>query len=179
MGGSHTAAMLAVAQGDVDFATGFFSPPLLPNYERNWNPDADDPEIWRDAGVNPERTEAGRVFVAGGPDEGGYRVLDARASAMETYPTIFEETHILDISDEIPNDTLSYGADFPLALALFFLAIGTAVVQAQDSGATPGPAGAVLLRSQDPVEPTDTPLPTATPAPTSTPKNRHFDIMTT
>ncbi|MCP4363545.1 MAG: phosphate/phosphite/phosphonate ABC transporter substrate-binding protein [Chloroflexi bacterium] len=114
--GGHTNAMLAVAQGDVDFATSFFSPPLLPNYDR-WNPTADDPEIWRDADVAPERTEAGRVFVAGGPDEGGYRVLDARSSAMETYPAIFDETHILTISDEIPNDTLSYGAEFPLALA--------------------------------------------------------------
>ena len=115
--GGHTNAMLAVAQGDVDFATSYFSPPLLPNYERKWNPDTDDPEIWREAGVPPERTEAGRVFVAGGPDEGGYRILDARSAAMETYPGIFEETHILTISDEIPNDTLSFGAEFPLALA--------------------------------------------------------------
>jgi phosphonate transport system substrate-binding protein len=115
--GGHTSTMLAVAQGDVDFGTGFFSPPLLPNYNRVWNPAVDDPEIWREAGVAPERTEAGRVFVAGGPDEGGYRVLDARAAAMETYPAIFEETHILDISDEIPNDTMSFGSDFPLGLA--------------------------------------------------------------
>lgn len=115
--GGHTNAMLAVAQGDVDFATSFFSPPLLPNYERNWNPAADSPEIWREAGVAPELTEAGRVFVGGDPADGGYRILDARAAAMETYPTIFEETRILSISDEIPNDTLSYGADFPLAMA--------------------------------------------------------------
>ncbi len=116
-GGSHTSTMLAVAQGDVDFGTSFFSPPLLPNYNRVWSPDADDPEIWREAGVAPERTEAGRTFVAGGPDEGGYRVLDARAAAMETYPTIFEETHILDISEEIPNDTMSFGSGFPLGMA--------------------------------------------------------------
>jgi phosphonate transport system substrate-binding protein len=115
--GGHTQAMVAVAQGDVDFATGFFSPPLLPYYERPWNPETDDPEIWRDAGVPPELTEEGRVFVAGGPDEGGYRILDSRAAAMETYPAIFEETRILQISDEIPNDTLSFGAQFPLALA--------------------------------------------------------------
>jgi phosphonate transport system substrate-binding protein len=115
--GGHTAAMLAVANGDVDFATGFFSPPLLPFYERNWNPNTDDPEIWREAGVAPELTEAGRVFVGGDPADGGYRILDARAAAMETYPTIFEETRILEISDEIPNDTLSYGAEFPLSLA--------------------------------------------------------------
>lgn len=115
--GGHTQAMVAVAQGDVDFATGFFSPPLLPNYERNWNPGTDDPEIWREAGSSPELTPEGRVFVSGGPDEGGYRILDARAAAMETYPSIFEETRILEISEEIPNDTLSYGSDFPLSLA--------------------------------------------------------------
>ena len=113
--GGHTNAMLAVAQGDVDFATGFFSPPLLPNYERNWNPDIDAPEVWRDAGVAPERTEAGRVFVNGDPADGGYRILDSRASAMETFPEIFNETRILTISDEIPNDTVSFGADFPFA----------------------------------------------------------------
>ena len=115
--GGHTSSMLAVAQGDVDFGTSFFSPPLLPNFNRVWSPDADDPEIWREAGVAPERTDAGRVYVAGGPEEGGYRVLDARSAAMETYPAIFEETHILAISDEIPNDTMSFGSEFPLGLA--------------------------------------------------------------
>ncbi len=115
--GGHTQAMVAVAQGDVDFATGFFSPPLLPNYERNWNPATDSPEIWRESDASPELTPEGRVFVAGGPDEGGYRVLDSRAAAMETYPTIFEETRILEISEEIPNDTLSFGSEFPLSLA--------------------------------------------------------------
>ena len=112
--GGHTNAMLAVAQGDVDFATGFFSPPLLPNYARTWNPEVDAPEIWRDAGISPERTDAGRVFVGGDPADGGYRILDSRSSAMETYPAIFEETRILQISDPIPNDTVSFGPQFPL-----------------------------------------------------------------
>ncbi len=115
--GGHTAAMLAVYNGDVDFATGFFSPPLLPDeMDRRWNPETDDPEIWRDAG-SPERNEAGRVFVNGGPSEGGYRVLDARAGATETAPDIFEQTRILTISDNIPNDTVSFGAEFPLGLS--------------------------------------------------------------
>lgn len=143
--GGHTNAMLAVAQGDVDFATSFFSPPLLPYYERKWNPETDDPEIWREAGVPPERTPEGRVFVAGGPDEGGYRILDARAAAMETYPTIFEETHILTISDEIPNDTLSFGAEFPLALA-DQIANAVADYAASDACQNP-PEGTVTLCS--------------------------------
>jgi phosphonate transport system substrate-binding protein len=113
-GGGHTAAALAVANGDVDFATTFFSPPLLPN--RNWNPMTDSPEIWRDAGAPAELVD-GRVFVAGGPSEEGYRILDARAAAMESYPTIFDETTILSISDEIPNDTMSFSSEFPLGLA--------------------------------------------------------------
>jgi phosphonate transport system substrate-binding protein len=144
--GGHTNAMLAVAQGDVDFATGFFSPPLLPNYARNWNPATDDPEIWRDAGIAPERTEAGRVFVGGDPADGGYRILDARASAMESYPTIFEETRILEISDEIPNDTLSYGAQFPLALAQ---EISTAIAEYASSDACQEPPGDTVTLCSD------------------------------
>jgi phosphonate transport system substrate-binding protein len=101
----------------VDFATAFFSPPLLPNYERQWTYGVDDPEIWRQADEAPVRTEEGRTFVAGGPDEGGYRILDARSSVTDTAPDIFEETRILALTDQIPNDTLSFGPDFPLNTA--------------------------------------------------------------
>lgn len=114
--GGHTQSMLAVYNGDVDFATGFYSPPLFPNYEREWAYGVDDPEIWREAG-SAERNDAGRVFVNGGPDEGGYRVLDARAGASETAPDIFEATRILALTDQIPNDTVSFGSEFPLGQA--------------------------------------------------------------
>ncbi len=144
--GGHTSAMLAVAQEDVDFATAFFSPPLLPNYERNWNPATDDPEIWRDANLAPELTDAGRVFVGGDPAEGGYRVLDARAAAMETYPTIFDETRILAISDEIPNDTLSFGSQFPLGLSQ---QIAKAVSEYAASDACQEPAEGVVTLCSD------------------------------
>ncbi len=115
--GGHSNSMLAVYNGDCDFATAFFSPPLLPNYERNWTYGVDDPEIWRDAEVTPVRTEEGRTFVAGGPDEGGYRILDARSSVTDTAPDIFEETRILALTDQIPNDTVSFGPAFPLNTA--------------------------------------------------------------
>lgn len=115
--GGHPNAMLAVYNEDVDFATAFFSPPLLPNYNRQWTYGVDDPEIWRQADEAPVRTEEGRTFVAGGPDEGGYRILDARSSVTDTAPDIFEETRILALTDQIPNDTLSFGPDFPLNTA--------------------------------------------------------------
>lgn len=115
--GGHTGAVLAVYNGDVDMATSFFSPPLLPAEEdRAWTYGVDDPEIWRDAGAPVELVE-GRALVAGGPGEGGYRVLDARAGALETAPDIFERTRILTLTDQIPNDTVSFGSEFPLGLA--------------------------------------------------------------
>lgn len=115
--GGHNNAMLAVYNREVDFATAFFSPPLLPNFEREWTYGVDDPEIWREAGEPPVRTEEGRTFVAGGPEEGGYRILDARSSVTDTAPDIFERTRILALTPQIPNDSVSFGPEFPLALA--------------------------------------------------------------
>ena len=109
--------MLAVYNGEVDFATAFFSPPLLPYFERQWTYGVDDPEIWREAGEPPIRNEEGRTYVAGGPDEGGYRVLDARASVADTAPDIFDKTRILTLTDQIPNDSLSFGPAFPIDTA--------------------------------------------------------------
>ena len=106
--GSHNNAMLAVYNGEVDFGTAFFSPPALPG--RNWQYGIDDAEIWRTAGeitVN----ESGHSVV------GGYRVLDARASVVSTAPDIFETTRILALTPQIPNDTVSFGPQFPLSLA--------------------------------------------------------------
>lgn len=145
-GGSHTATALGVANGDVDFGTTFFSPPLLPaELGRDWNPGTDDPEIWRDAEVAPELVD-GRVFVAGGPSEGGYRILDARAAAMESYPAIFEETRIVAISDPIPNDTLSFGPLFPLNLAE---EISQAVIAYTSSDACNEPPEGTVTLCQD------------------------------
>jgi phosphonate transport system substrate-binding protein len=115
--GGHTNAMLALYNGEVDFATAFFSPPLLPNFERQWQYGVDDPEIWREVGESPIRNEAGRTFVGGDPADGGYRVLDARASVADTAPDIFDTTRILALTDQIPNDTLSFGPNFPLHIA--------------------------------------------------------------
>lgn len=115
--GSHNNSMLGVYNGDCEFATAFFSPPLLPNYERAWAYGVDDPEIWREAGVSPVRNDEGRTFVNGDPADGGYRVLDARSSVSDTAPDIFDETRILALTDRIPNDTVSFGPEFPLNTA--------------------------------------------------------------
>lgn len=116
--GSHNNAMLGVYNGDCDFGTAFFSPPLLPADEgRAWAYGVDSPEIWREAGVSPIRNDEGRTFVAGGPDEGGYRILDARSAVSDTAPDIFDTTRILAVTAQIPNDTVSFGPEFPLNTA--------------------------------------------------------------
>jgi phosphonate transport system substrate-binding protein len=116
--GSHNNAMLGVYNGECEFATAFFSPPLLPDSEdRAWAYGVDDPEIWREAEDTPVRNEEGRTFVGGEPSEGGYRILDARASVNDTATDIFEQTRILALTDRIPNDTVSFGPEFPLNTA--------------------------------------------------------------
>jgi phosphonate transport system substrate-binding protein len=105
--GGHPQAALAVYNGEVDFGTSFFSPPLLP--EGDWAI-GDDPEIPDDVIESCAPTEDGELWC------GDYRVLDARASAIEEAPDIVQQVRILDITAEIPNDTLSFGPDFPAEL---------------------------------------------------------------
>lgn len=108
--GSHNAAALAVYNGEVDFGTTFFSPPLRPASVAAWEP-GDDPDIPDDlvplCGPNAEGT---RLLC------GDWRVLDARASIRTEAPTIVQEVRILMISPPIANDTLSFGPDFPAEL---------------------------------------------------------------
>lgn len=101
--GGHPQAALAVYRGDADFATTFYSPPLLP--EGNWA-EGDPPDI-------PDEVVAD---CAPRDDElwcGDYRVLDARASARDEAPDIVQEVRILALTQSVPNDTLSFGPDFP------------------------------------------------------------------
>ena len=102
--GGHPQAALAVYRGDADFATTFYSPPLLP--EGEWA-EGDPPDI-------PDELVPDCAVTA--DDElwcGDYRVLDARASARDEAPDIVQQVRILSITQGIPNDTLSFGPEFP------------------------------------------------------------------
>ena len=44
---------------------------------------------------------------------GDVRVLDARSATLETAPDMYVETRVMMLTDAIPNDTLSFGPDFP------------------------------------------------------------------
>jgi len=106
--GGHPQAALAVYRGEADFATTFFSPPLLP--EGSWQ-EGDAPDIPDDVIDTCAPNEDGSQLRCG--PNGEYRVLDARASARADAPNIVQKVRILTISDGIPNDTMSFGPDFP------------------------------------------------------------------
>jgi len=105
--GGHTETANAVYNGEVDFGTTFFSPPLLPgDPDEEWQvgdpPDIPD-ELVPECGLN----EDGKLYC------GGYRVLDARQTIREQAPDVIQVVAIVDISQGIPNDTMSFSPDFP------------------------------------------------------------------
>lgn len=102
--GGHNQAVLAVYNGEVDFATSYFSPPLTPNTGWNYG---DLPEPYDLTVEESFVTDEGRLFV------GDTRILDARSAVAEQAPDVIDEIRILRISAPIPNDTMSFGPGFP------------------------------------------------------------------
>jgi phosphonate transport system substrate-binding protein len=111
-----TTALLALRDGDADFATAVFVPPIMP-FDRVWQYGETDPEEWRVLGISPTRSPIGYVLVAGEPAGGGYRLRDARSRLFDTTPDIFDVTRILALSAPIPKETVVLGANFPFGLA--------------------------------------------------------------
>jgi len=102
--GGHNQVVQAVYSSEAEFGTTFFSPPLVPG------------EAWRvgdlaepyDLTVDESRLdEEGNLFI------GDIRILDARANIRDTAPDVVDQVRILRLSEPIPNDTLSFGPDFP------------------------------------------------------------------
>ena len=115
--GGESAAMLAVHDEEADMASAEFVPPIMPFEEALWDLETDDPEPWRALGLAAQRSPIGYVLVNGEPANGGYRPRDARARVFDVAPQIFARTQIVALSAPIPNETIAFGRDFPLALA--------------------------------------------------------------
>jgi phosphonate transport system substrate-binding protein len=105
--GGHSNTVLAVANGSADFGTVYFSPPQYPTSGRRWEfgDEADVPADLVDSCAPNADGE-----LACGDD---FIVNDARASVTDDYPNIVQLVRILALTDDIPNDTLSFGPDFP------------------------------------------------------------------
>lgn len=113
--GGHTGTVRAVYNGEVDFGTTFFSPPLLPG-GAEWAP-GDFPDVPDDLIPTCEVQRDGDHLRCGTDEDGDglkdFRVNDARAGLRTEAPDVIDKVKILTISPEIPNDTLSFGPDFP------------------------------------------------------------------
>jgi phosphate/phosphite/phosphonate ABC transporter binding protein len=111
--GGHTGTVRAVYNEEADFGTTFFSPPLRPDDVGAWEegnpPDIPD-ELVDTCGPDEE---GARVYCG---ENNEWRVLDARAGLREEAPDVVQRLRILTISPSIPNDTLSFGPDFPEGL---------------------------------------------------------------
>ena len=108
--GGHPQAVLAVYNGEVDFATTYYSAALVPEGQPDWKPGmAPEPyaNIVDECGV----TEDGSKLMCG-----DYRILDARSSSgvCSIAPDVVQKVRILALSESIPNDCLAFGPDFPL-----------------------------------------------------------------
>jgi phosphonate transport system substrate-binding protein len=105
--GGHNQSVQALYNGEVDFATTFYSPPTdVDTNESVWSKES--PDIPDDLVESCALTDDGEAIVCG-----NLRVRDARANIREAAPDVVQALRILEISPDIPNDTLAFGPDFP------------------------------------------------------------------
>jgi phosphonate transport system substrate-binding protein len=117
--GGHNQTVTAVYNGEVDFGTVFYSVPLNPDGNSVFTyQDYVDGKVTEDMYEVPADTipdcavsEDGKKLLCD-----GYRVMDARANIRAEAPDVVQKVRILAISPAIPNDTLSFGPDFPAAV---------------------------------------------------------------
>lgn len=102
--GGHTQTVLAVYNGEVDFGTTFFSAPVMPGAP--WSI-VDLPEPY-DLSVDQSHVGSdGELYV------GDIKIMDARRNVRDTNPDVVDKVRILRLSGAVPNDTLSFGPQFP------------------------------------------------------------------
>jgi phosphonate transport system substrate-binding protein len=114
--GGHNQSVTAVYNGEVDFATTFYSVPLNPDgkpvfsYQDFVDGKVTDDmyEVPTDVIPNCAPNDDGKKLLCD-----GWRIMDARANIRTEAPDVVQKLRILAISPAIPNDTLSFGPDFP------------------------------------------------------------------
>jgi phosphonate transport system substrate-binding protein len=115
--GGHNQTVTAVYNGQVDFGTVFYSVPLNPegapvftyeDYEAGKITELAQYEISEEAIANCAPDAEGKKLLCD-----GYRILDARANIRTEAPDVMQKVRILAVSAAVPNDTMSFGPEFP------------------------------------------------------------------
>jgi phosphonate transport system substrate-binding protein len=109
--GGHTATALAIYNGEADFGTTFFSPAIDASRTPIWDGDPANADVPADLLAGCGLNADGALFC--GDD---YEVRDARRNIREENPDVVQQVRIIDLTDEIPNDTMSFSPDFDATL---------------------------------------------------------------
>jgi len=114
--GGHNQTVTAVYNGEFDFGTVFYSVPLNPDGKSAWSyadylagkvtPDMYD--VPAASIPNCALSEDTKKLLCD-----GWRVMDARANIRVEAPDVVQKVRLLTISQAVPNDTLSFGPEFP------------------------------------------------------------------
>jgi phosphonate transport system substrate-binding protein len=107
--GGHPQSVRAVYNGEADFGTAFYSAWAAPEGADRWAVGMD-PEVPVDVNTCALNDDGSQLLCD------GYRILDARANIREEFPDVVQKVRILQLSPDIPNDTLSFGPEFPAEL---------------------------------------------------------------
>lgn len=130
--GGHNQSAQALYNGEVDFATTFYSPPTLVDTGAVAWEEGQDPDIAADQVASCGLNADGNLVC------GNYRVRDARANIRTEAPDVIQVERILMISPPIPNDTLSFGPEFPADLRAQIEAALVAFAETEEWGASIG-----------------------------------------
>lgn len=142
--GGHNQTVTAVYNGEVDFGTVFYSVPLSPegapiftydDYLAGKITSLEQYEIPADAIQNCAPDAEGKKLLCD-----GYRVLDARANIRTEAPDVAQKVRILAVSAAIPNDTMSFGPEFPADVRAQIEAALIAFAETEAWGASIGSA---------------------------------------
>lgn len=107
--GGHPETVRAVYNGEADFGTAFYSPYAVPEGAEKWAKGVD-PEVPVDFSTCALSEDKSKLLCE------GYRILDARANIREEFPDVVSKVRVLALSPDIPNDTMSFGPEFPAEL---------------------------------------------------------------
>jgi len=106
--GGHTGTVRAVYNGEADFGTVYFSPAVDPEHNVLWDGTLATADVPADKVDKCKVTEDGKSI-----DCDGWIPKDARPNLREEAPDVIQKVKIFYLSEPIPNDTLSFGPEFP------------------------------------------------------------------
>jgi phosphonate transport system substrate-binding protein len=105
--GSHDGAVRAVAQGEAEFGTSFYSPYTDTDRNAAWDGDI------MNADIPDDLVDSCAINADGEIQCGDFIVQDARRNLREEIPDVVQKVKILQVSAPIPNDGLAFGPEFP------------------------------------------------------------------